>query len=179
MGSAWTMMYNYSKAQSDKKKVEEQLKVMPQYEIPKEYDYILKMAKQQAGGEMPGYAQSKMDIGQAGAEANYALGQTAISSNVAQAGAQDVLAKQLQAYQNLNTMSAQWKDAQQEKLKGAYEMTAQQKVEQWIQNQLRPWEIKTNMYREDQLGALSTARSSTPQDEDIMSSIMGFAGMGG
>lgn len=164
-------------SESEKKKYEELLRKQPKYKIPKEYDWILQMAKQQAGSEMPGYGQAKTDIGQAGAEATYSLGESAISSNVAQKGVQDVLSKQLQAYQDLNTLSAQWKDAQKEKLKGAYEMTAQQKVEEWIQNQLRPWEIKTASKREDQLIAIQSLIGWVPSDENIASAIV--AGIGG
>jgi len=165
-------------SEKKRKEYEKLLGQPPKYEIPKEYDYILKMAKEQAGGDMPGYSQMKSDIGQAGAEANYAMGQSAISSNVAQKGSLDILSKQLQAYQDLNTMSAQWKDAQREKLKGAYEMTAQQKVEQWIQNQLRPWEIRTQSARQDQLTSLQALLGWVPSDENISSAIMGGIDLG-
>jgi hypothetical protein len=150
---------------SNQDKLDNLLANPPQREPSKQWDWLLNMANQKAAGQQPGYAQSKMDIGQAGAEATTTLKESSISSRNYNAEVQRVLNSKLQAYQDLNKQSAQWQDEQVKNIIDIRKNKAQEEWALFTENYMRPYETKANIYSSGMAAGQAGQYANTPSDE--------------
>lgn len=145
----------------------------PQYQIPKEYEDILNQYKMSYASDMPGYAQTLSNIGQAGARARGAAERGAISSNAYGAQVSDLYQKELDALQNLGIQQEQYKASQLDKMAQAQSALGAQKSEQWNLNQFVPWQTEMNRYSEQKSTGMQNLFSGIQGGLGVASDFLG------
>lgn len=145
----------------------------PQYQIPKEYEDILNQYKMSYASDMPGYAQTLSNIGQAGARARGAAERGAISSNAYGAQVSDLYQKELDALQGLRVQQEQYKTAQLGNIAQAQGALGAQKSEQWNINQFLPWQTEMNRYSEQKSTGMQNLFSGIQSGIGVVSDYLG------
>jgi hypothetical protein len=139
---------NGIRAASQQKKFNQTLRNQPQYQIPQEYQDILARNQQMYNSDMPGYAQTVSNIGQAGATARGAAERGAIGSVSYGAQVGDIYQKELDAYQNLGVQQAQYKVNMAQNVNQAQAAVGEKKDLQFDLNKYQPWQAQLNRYGE-------------------------------
>lgn len=145
----------------------------PTYDIPKEYENVLRQYQLAYASDMPGYAQTLSNIGQASARARGAAERGAISSNAYGAQVGDIYQKELDAIQNLGIQQAQYKQSQLANIAQAEQTIGGQKLEQQNWNKFIPWQTEMNRFGEQKQAGIQNMFSGIQSGLGNLTDYMG------
>lgn len=133
------------RANQGRKEYEALLRNMPKYEIPKEYQGNVNLAKSAYQSGIPGADMAKNMI-YSSTEAGLSRAEEAAQSSVDLMGATtEMYAKELDALNNLAYQDAVYRSQQLDRLSQANAMLGEQKAKQWEINKWNPAQMRLNM----------------------------------